>query len=516
MAGPEFGYTQNPLAPRKDPETGGKVKLTIYNLPGGSKVTLPSDWDEARVDAVLTQHLEALKIKPIGQGTVGPAPVVDLGSMIRQSALPVIGGALGGAGGSLIAPGPGSVAGTAIGSGFGEYANQQFGITPASKLQLGLAAALPLAGAGVRAGMLNLPGSEAGQQQLALRRAGTIAEGVRSSVDPSVLYQRAAAMGTGVPKGPILGALQSVAEQEAAIAPKLQSTGLKKALSGINWILSNPPPSGGALGPAADIQLKTLMPNLSRLGEIYGKAVRDGDPGRKQLGELYAGIQGAIDTAATQQGGQGASLLRKANEAFKRNLASEELTDLVTKSTTSVGGHEGFAADSAVRALTTGKELPRNLGRWIGPEETEQIRDAFRALAKIPAVSAGGQSGFSGMAFAQRAIVGGGIGAMLGPEAGTGAVVGVLGTEALVRVMMSPPGRAVVRALSSERIGGKAYTVDQILNMAYQVARTNPESTLNLGVKGVEKGLRGAAGILTPQRSLTEGRRAPLPAISNE
>jgi len=506
MAGPEYGYTGVALSPRADPVTGEKTKMTIYRLPGGDKITLPSDWDEDRTNAVITQHLEALKIKPIGQGTVGRAPLVDVGKMVRQSALPVIGGALGGAGGSLLAPGAGTVMGTAGGSVLGEAANQYLGITPKSYTQMGLAAALPLAGAGIRSGILNLPGSEAGQQQLALRRGQNIAAGIGPKLDPSRLYQQAAAVGTGVPKGPILGALQSVADQEALLAPQLQSAGVKKGVRAVSWILANPPTSG-ALGPGNDVQLKALMPNLSRLGEIYGKAVRDGDPGRKQLGELYAGIQRAIDTAATQQGGQGATLLRRANEAFKRKLASEELRDLVTKSTTSMGGHEGLNADAVVRALTKGKELTTNLGRWIGDEEAQGVREAFQALAKIPPVSSAGQSGVSGMGFAQRALVGGALGSVLAPEPGTGAVIGVLGTEALVRVLMSPPGRAVIKALSSQKIGGQAYTIDQVLNMAYQVARTNPESTMTLGARGLQKGLGALSGGL-PQRGLSEARRA--------
>jgi hypothetical protein len=506
MPGPDFGYTAIPTAPRPDVEAGGKIKMTIYNLPGGEKLNLPSDWDEGRVNAMITQRLEDLKIKPIGQGTVGPAPMVDLGRMVRQSALPVVGGALGGAGGSLLAPGPGTVMGTAVGSGLGEMANQGLGITPRSNLQVGLAGALPLAGAGIRSGFLNLPGSEAGQQQLALRRGQGIAAGIGPAVDPSRLYQQAAAAGTAVPKGPVLSALQSVADQEAILAPPLQSSGVKRGIRAVSWILANPPDS-------TEIQLKALMPNLSRLGEIYGKAVRDGDPGRKQLGELYSGIQRAIDTAATEQGGQGAILLRQANDAFKRKLASEELTDLVTKSTTSMGGHEGLNADAVVRALTKGKDLTTNLSRWIGDEEAQGVREAFQALAKIPPVSSAGQSGVSGMGFAQRALVGGALGSLLAPEPGTGAVLGVLGTEALVRTLMSPPGRAVVKALSSERIGGQAYTVDQILNMAYQVARTNPESTLQLGARGLQRGLRGisqlAAPSETPQRSLPEAMRRP-------
>lgn len=513
MAGPDYGYTQNVLAPKTDPETGEKTRTTIFNLPGGSKINLPSDWDESRVNEVITQHLDALRIKPLGQGTVGPAPMMDLGKMVRQSALPVVGGALGGAAGSLLMPGAGSVLGTAIGSAGGEYANQQFGITDKNNLQIGLAGALPLAGAGIRSGILNLPGSEAGQQQLALRRAQGIAENVGPKMDPSILYQRASAIGTGVPKGPIMAALQSVADQESVLAPSIQSGGVKKAVRAVSWILSNPP-SSGALGPGNDIQLKALMPNISRLGEIYGKAVREGDPGRKQLGELYAGVQRAIDTAATHQGGQGAVLLRQANEAFKRKLASEELKDLVSRSTTSVGGHEGINSDALVRALTQGKDLTTNMARWIGAEEAQGVREAFQALAKIPPVSSAGQSGVSGMGFAQRALVGGAIGSVLGPDPRTGAVVGVLGTEALVRTLMSPPGRAVIKALSSGKIGGQAYTVDQVLNMAYQVTRTNPESTLNLGVKGLEKGLRGASRLLapqgTPQRSLADAMRRPL------
>jgi hypothetical protein len=84
------------------------------------------------------------------------------GQMALESALPTAGGVLGGLGG-LATPIPGgALIGEMAGSAGGEYLNQKLGITEPSAAGVGLAAAAPLGGRVIGAGLKALPISKAG------------------------------------------------------------------------------------------------------------------------------------------------------------------------------------------------------------------------------------------------------------------------------------------------------------------------------------------------------------------
>lgn len=414
-------------------------------------------------------------------------PLIDLGKIVRQGALPTIGGAVGSAIGTIVAPGPGSLAGLSLGSMAGEGLNQLTGITEPSKLSMGLSGALPFLPAAFRTVVSNTPGAEAGLQQLAVKAARQIPKSVAPTESPAALYEAAKGAGAAVPKGPMGAAMANVAEKEAMIAPELRSAAVKKVIGATQRLLDF---GSKELMPGRpgtpDVPLEILLPNLQRLGAIYRTAAKKGGSALAEIAEMYGGLQESLDVAAQRGTGPGVEILRRANDQFKRQLAEGELHAMVRKAINFTAGHRSFNADLVLKRLDEGAEEMKRLSKWLPKEDLASIRETLTTLAKVPSVTAAGKGSLSGLGFAQRAVVGGTMGAALGGP--PGAAAGVIATEALTRAMMTPAGRNLVKGMASPSIGGHGATFDTIMNTLLQGARPTPPGMARAEEPEVDEG----------------------------
>ncbi len=453
----------------------------------------PYGGEVPKLDEVLIEH-GASKQRFIGpRSTVGmdlPRPAAAVSNeafswskMAQQGALPALGGLAGGALGTMVAGPPGGLVGTMFGSGYGEIANQQLGITPGpDPLQVGVATALPVLSPALRGAMRNVPGAEAGLQQKAVETARTLPGRLAPKVDPADLYTLARQAGVTVPKGPLGAAMADVVQSMDEIAPLMRPRAIMKATGAIQQILDLKSP---------EVPLTTLMANISELGKMYRVAVAKGGRSQEALGNLYSAIQDSLDIAGRRATGPAILAYRQANEQFKRQLAQTEMGDLIQKNVSFVAGHEQFGADAVLKALDKGGDLYKSMSRWVKPEEIDDIVSVVQSLSKVPAVSAAGKGGFGGLQVGPRILIGGTVGGAIGGPAG--AATGVIATEALTRALMSPAGRTFIKAMAGRNIGGTAGpTMDMILNAVMQFSRPDPRNAIssagNIASKGVKLG----------------------------
>ena len=401
-----------------------------------------------------------------------PPPLTFAQKMVRGAAPSIIGGALGGLVGTAAAPFTGGVlnpvTGAMLGSAGGEALNQTLlapytGATK-SPWQIGLAGALPAIPGLARTAVTNLPGAEAGLQNLVVRGLKTLPQRLGPTESPEALFEAAKHVGAQVPKGPMGAAMGDVAAREVLLAPGLRSGLVKKAVTAVQDLLDT---------PGADVPLETLLPNLQRLGAIYRASARKGGPAHGALGELYAGLQSSLERAATTGKGPGVDILRQANTQFKRGLAASEMRSLVQKALSYTGGHEAGSADRILTALEPSGKLANQLSKWVDPKELDDIRKILQTYAGVATISPASKSGVSGMGFAQRALVAPAIGGALGFQLGGayGAAGGVVAAEALTHVLMSPVGRSLIRTFAKPALGGRGLGFDRVVNLALQGMR---------------------------------------------
>jgi hypothetical protein len=442
---------------------------------------LTGEYGRLEVDGSVTPMPSLKGEPPLNPMTEQPSLGSRALTMAKQSVLPTAGTLLGGMAGTAAAPFTGGIAnpvtGAMAGGAAGEYLNQKVGLTEPSMGAVALSGALSgLPGAVRTLGMGITPGVEAGVQNMAARVArGVPLQYLAKPGAVSALYQEAERLGAVIPKDTILKAAETVGQGESEIVKSYQLAAIKRGLNGVYELLAKPPGSAG-FGPAGDLELTQLLPNMQRLGAIYGYVARKGGPAQEALGTLYHGMIDALDQAAKRGSGPGIEALTRAKEMFKRNLAGEELQEAVFRATKTVGGHENVSGDALLKVMQEGSPVLERLQKWLPKSELDDIRATFAKLAPLPQVGAGAKGGMDPN-FIQRGLIGGVLGHALVPDQPfLGPAVGILGAQALTNVMMSPPLRAIVRQLADSRIGGHSMTIDQVLAAAMQFARQDPQA----------------------------------------
>ena len=421
----------------------------------------------------LRERLSADEPKQLGAVRTGEP---DLGKLVRQSALPIIGGALGGAGGTMVAPGVGTVGGMMAGSAAGEAANQYFGITEPSGLNIGIAGATAGLPPLLRSLTTRLPGAAGGLQQAAVKTAKALPDALSPETESAALYGALKAKGANVliPSQPLQRALDTFLANEEVIAKGFKDPLIRRATSAVESLIQENPQG---------IPFETFHANLKRLGGMIEQAEAKGGDVQRVIRGLYKGMYEALDAAAA--GGeanigfaagrgmapQAASGLREANQAFKSERARELVNDIIDKSINRKIGVQQINAD---RALTQLDRHTDELLRLVGPEEVEAIKASLVTLSKVPAITDIAKSGLGNQPFALRHVIGGAMGTAVGsvfgggPGALGGATAGILVTEGISNALMSRPGRWAIEQLVTRGAG-----LDQIGNALAQLERSD-------------------------------------------
>jgi hypothetical protein len=310
--------------------------------------------------------------------------------LVREGALPTIGGAIGGAAGGLIASPTvagvpaGILAGESIGSAAGEGLNQWLGITEPSAAQIGLAAAGGPAGRaigglvnrGVRAIGRSLPGASVPLQEEGVRRARDIAARYQPPAASQGVYALLDQMNPSIPASGLGKAVAELRQVEQRLPEALRSS-----VAGVVEDL------GTMLQQNGTLDFQTARGVLTRLGQrtgsVQGLEANELRGAFKRLsGALYDDLDAA--TVAGGQSGQAAELLKAANQTFRRERAVEGLTEAIEGA---VGKARSDLLESfnPARALKAIREDPF-LGKSFSPAELAQIEASLKALKALPSL----------------------------------------------------------------------------------------------------------------------------------
>lgn len=446
-------------------------------LPDGRTATFP---DDATVDEITT----AVNAMGAAAAPVSPSALPELTlaqKIVRGSAGSIIGGALGATGGTLVAPGPGTVVGAMVGSGAGEAITQFVdplgsGVTDASVLQIAAATALPGVGPVARRFFTSLPGATAGLQDFLFKRLGDAGERLIAKFAPmpgtaSRLFEAAKALGatTSIPGSigglgiPLTSTATAAREITEEVGKSQFATGTGKALAA----------RATAFAGRNQVPFDEFRLNQSDLGAVVRSLERQGGAALGRAKKLYAAMWDDMDDALANAQGPLATTLRSAIDAFKREEAATFMKEFITKSSMRRVGRPNLDID----ALMTKIDRHRDVLKRLMPEsEIGEILTTLAPLAKIPTMAKTPQLGFEQMPFAQRMVVSGLIGGTLGQlgsqlgfsgaGALTGATAGVLATEAMSLALNTRPGRLFIRSLMERGAGW-----DQIGNALLQSSR---------------------------------------------
>ena len=397
---------------------------------------------------------------------------------IKQAALPVAGGIIGGVGGTLLGGPPLGMALGAGGAAAGEIVNQQLGITSQDPMQALLAGApIPLGFTG-RQGILRLPGATGGQQQsFMLREIGTelgkrgavVAAPLLPPVASKTLYRQ---FEQALQGQPVLFDPAAFRASAGALVSELDDFSVR-APKPVRDFLESPP---GTL-----LSLDAFNTLRETIGQRVGALQSSRHPARGAMSQLYAKAWDELDTLGTT--GQTATgvlpvqaiePLKAAVVANKRERAASLLMSLADKKIVTREGIEQIDAN-ALTGILSKNETVQRLGKLgVSLDEVEDIRKTVLAWSHLPLTQQTTMIGFStGMPFAQRQIIAGALGAGAGMAVGggLGAAVGaptaVLAVEGLSSLLMSRGGRKFIQFVAEHPMA-----LDQFSGLFLQMART--------------------------------------------
>ena len=393
--------------------------------------------------------------------------------VVRSSAPSIIGGALGAAAGTVVAPGPGTLVGAAAGAATGEAVQQfldpfQSGEATGSLFQIGAAGALPFVPAGVRRFFVSLPGAAAGLQEFLFKKLGAKGETLIAKFAPvpgtaDQLFNEARVLGaqmravTGAIGGnavPLTRTAQVAGEIAEEVATSKFATGASKAVA----------TRAQAFASQNQVPFEEFRLNQSDVGALVRATERTGGAALGRVKQLYAAMWDDLESALAQQSKLGNPVgqkLTQAIDAFKREQAATFFKDAFEKSTLRRVGLKNLDVDTFMTKIDRMRDV---LDRLMPKAEVDEALDVLKGFAKIPTMAKTPRLGFEQMPFAQRAVVGGAIGFFAGGA--PGAAGGVLAVEAISSALTTRPGRTVVRTMMTQ-----GATLDQIGNALLQTSR---------------------------------------------
>lgn len=356
---------------------------------------------------------------------------------------------------------PSSISGP-IGAGVGKYLNYPLGLEKAPEesitglpptLEGPLATMLLTGGVNLltRPALTNLPGAQAGKQELGASKLRTLEQNLRPAVPPpsEALYQAiSAGPQPKIPMGPLSTSLTKLRNEFGSLArnQKLGPTAIGGPVE----------KSAGILGKIRQYQqnltyyqggwpLEKFRNEMKALNADIGSAEASGGA---DLGALRSMKKAMWDSL--EQSGAGSAPLKAANTQYMHEIASDELANILkTKGLTFKQTH-GYllpevnpaAVKNALTKLPEDSLITKSLSKQL-----PAIQKTLDELASIPKLeSEGGISTKFGSPGRLVAGLGSGaIGAALGggiPGSAAGAAAGIGVYEATAKLLMSPRGRA--------------------------------------------------------------------------
>jgi hypothetical protein len=381
---------------------------------------------------------------------------------------------------------PTSVSGPA-GAAAGTYLNYMTGITkPPEESLTGLPTTLegPLATGLLTAGanlltkpvLTNLPGSQAGRQEIGTGQLQKLESSVRPPTPrPSSAMYDALATGPNpkVPMGPLSSKLVELRKEFGDLArnQKLGPTVAGKATD----------KSSGIIGKIKSYQdnltyyrggwpIDKLRNEMKALNGDIGAAEASGGA---ELGALRSMKKAMWESL--EQSGTSSAPLRKANQQFMHEIASDELADILQKKGMSFKQTHGYllpevnpaAIKNALEKLPEDSLITKHLKAQL-----PAIQKTLDELAAIPKLESEGsistKLGSPGRLIAGAAAGAGGAlfgGGMVGTAAG--AATGIAAYEAISKLLMSPRGRSlIVNVLKAQNGHWTSTTTSLLVNAA--------------------------------------------------
>lgn len=225
------------------------------------------------------------------------------------------------------------------------------------------------------------------------------------------------------------------------------------------------------------VPMDLLYERMQRIGERLRGAQRTDDQGTRELSNLYAAFHHALENAS-QANIPGAETLRQAIKASRQEHAVERLQRIT-------GEGRGITTQQGTGyTLVSGKKMLNEFNRLLADDdvfrgsftadELADMRSIFEGANKVPALPVPGSVQRGAGKFALNTAVGTTIGGLLGGPQGAaiGAGVGSTAPEVISRLMMTGPGRSMLRAAFE----GRDILRPETLAVLNQAARQIPET----------------------------------------
>lgn len=314
-----------------------------------------------------------------------------------------------------------------------------------------------------------LPGSAATQHEMAAEDIHAMTTRMQPATPADTLYRSVAQQqNPAIPAQPLRQTTQDIIARELREDPTTRNDVVLKLAQEVEDL---------ATRHQDQIPMDVLYERMQRIGERLRGAQRTDDQGTRELSRLYAAFHDALESAS-QSHIPGAETLQQAIKASRQEHAVERLQRIV-------GDGRGITTQQGTGyTLVSGKKMLNEFERLLADddvfrgsftaEELADMRSVFEGSVKLPAlppppsVQRGfGKAGLSGS-------VGGGIGyALGGPEgAQIGALAGVAAPEVISRLMMTGPGRQMLRAAFE----GRDILTPQALAVLNQASRSLGEA----------------------------------------
>jgi hypothetical protein len=414
-------------------------------------------------------------VEPLGSGVAQYGQMLGQGALTTgrflaetglKSALPTL-GAIGG--GAIPVPGIAGPIGAAGGAMAGMKANELLGIEPPQgMMDYALGGGLAMLPSALRYGVKQLPGAALGQQELGRETAAKLPGALLPSTPSKTLYAALPKSATiALPNTAVAAA--DLASEAANVAPSLRTGAMKKISDAAH-----------ELAAAGSVNPDTFQANVTQFGRIVRQAQQTGAIHEAAASKVYGALLDDLEHAGAQSGSQYAPMFRQAADAYKRELASQRLADIIGTGAKGVqrsrGGVMNTNWDAAVNKIMADKDM----ARWLPAAERESLVRDLQGIAKdVPQIPTSAGPGIGGQSFAQRAITGGLIGGGIGAAIGSpviGGAIGVVGTEAIAQLLMTPLGRGLVRGMLR-----KGVPWEQIGSLAMQL----PSQGIGATIRGM-------------------------------
>jgi hypothetical protein len=360
--------------------------------------------------------------------------------MVRGALLPVVGGALGAAGGAIVGGPPGAVVGEIGGSMLGEAVNQiwdpmQSGASGsvAPVLLAGVGGALAPAG---RALLGAAPGAQAGLQMNLQRVIGQNGERVIDMIAP--LKGRAAQMFEALKGQPIFvgtaklsGKLDELRDElSQSVFPNNAS---KKLIDILDNLVGTPSP-----GTVNYVHLDKFRASMVDLGQTLSALEAKGGPAYGRAKALYKAMwedfEGTAGNIANTQ-------LHEAITAFKQELGADILADYFKKASTFRQGLPNVDVNSIMTRISQNSEL---LEKYFPKQDIGEIMTVLERFGQVGNIVRGN---FPTTNLQRGASM-------------------ISGADAIASALASKPGRTTIAFMAQHGL-----KIDQVSNMLAQATR---------------------------------------------